>query len=322
MRDAPNSARPTKPVHVWGTENGGEEDESPYRTYIGLPAVLDMHMWFAVMMLGLIVVQIGSITLASRGVPGSDYLMAIHKKAGPVTLFVILLASGLGTISLALCDIQPKRGAENLFFVAIGVGILVSLLKGVYAVSHGRPGLHFQYMTLCVGLVFSPGWNRITTVAIRLYLLVFHEVSQECFVANTWAQHGYLYVWSFVAGMSSLLFWWMAVFRAPIFKSWSAGFVIGIVLAALLVACLWQTFYSYVFYSEPMIYVKSCSPQDHQQWVNFTSAMRSQALFTASKGYGVCTTNLWSQPQGSFKTSDFDVMRLRVDDPIQQVGYV
>jgi len=224
-------------------------------------------------------------------------------------------------VSLALCDLQPKRGAENMFFVGIGISIIVLLFRGTYLASRGFYGLHFQYMTNCIIVVFSPGWNRITTALIRWGLQRWGGVDQQCFVINSWGQRGYLYVWSFLVGVAAQFFWWLIVFRAPFFKMWSVGFIVNFMLMTVLMACLWQTFYAGIVHGEPLN-THACTEMDREQWVNFTSALRTTGLFTASEGYGVCNAQLWNHPQGTWKISDFRVFRLmHPDGPYQDVGY-
>jgi len=108
----------------WWNTSAGEpymphsmNEQNPYRAYIGIPSVLEMHMWFACMMLAAICVQLGSMWMAVH--TGIDAYGKFHAMFGKVTMFVIILAAGLGTIGLGVCDVQPKRGAENLFFRGI-----------------------------------------------------------------------------------------------------------------------------------------------------------------------------------------------------------
>mmetsp|Transcript_97444 Transcript_97444/g.275697 ORF Transcript_97444/g.275697 Transcript_97444/m.275697 type:complete len:427 (+) Transcript_97444:101-1381(+) len=314
----------------WWNTSAGEpymphsmNEQNPYRAYIGIPSVLEMHMWFACMMLAAICVQLGSMWMAVH--TGIDAYGKFHAMFGKVTMFVIILAAGLGTIGLGVCDVQPKRGAENLFFVGIGVGILVCLFRGVYVASGGFYGLHFQYMAAAVVLIFSPGWNRIIAVILRNYVWLWRHIDQECFIINSWGQRGFLYFWSFLAGMSFEFFWWLGVFRAPFFKANSIGFAVHVVLAAILFACAWQTFYASAVHGEPLT-TQQCTAEDYQDWKNFTSGVRTQGLYSLSRGYGVCSANLWQSPPGTFVHyggGEYSVFRLmnHPQDPVVDVGY-
>lgn len=103
-----------------------------------LPAILKTHMTFAVPMLGGIVLQL--IFAYLMVMKGNGSATTLHKHFGVVLLVIILSCVGLGTLSLGFCDIQGKRGAETIFFVAIGIGIMISGVRGISFAAQGFHG--------------------------------------------------------------------------------------------------------------------------------------------------------------------------------------
>merc|ERR1719204_1597269 len=85
-----------------------------------------------------------------------------------------------------------------------------------------------QYMFFSCAWIFSPGWNRITTIAIRFWHnAVFDEARKQCFYMNYWTKTGYYYTPSFIIGGMWTIGWWLhprSPFRAPMFKKYSTGF--------------------------------------------------------------------------------------------------
>lgn len=291
----------------WNTSAGqpyiAKEEDLKMGKYIdvyrSLPAVLETHMWFAVLMLGLITFQIGFAIVGTFC--GLKNAFKYHRALGIFTAMAIFVAAFLGTVSLFLCDVQPKRGSENLFFCAIGVGIMVFLVMGLYYAGKGLYGLHFQYMCISVCLVFSPGWNRITTVIIRHALQSIRGVTQGCFVMSTWSEHGYFYVWSFYAGMGSLALWWLLVpcTRAPFFKKYSVGWFYMLGMFGILLGCTWQTFIDWEQAPAwPLSSIQNCTKQEFTSWSNFTKGAKTAGLYSINMGYGVCAPSSASKQQG------------------------
>lgn len=269
------------------------KEDDPYQyVYRSIPVVLDTHMYVAVAMLVLIFFQLLSIGMGWK---------KFHKRLGYVTAAFIFTGALLGTIALLICDVRPKRGAENIFFVTIGIGIMTFLVKGLLAIwrkkdgKHIRAGLHMQYMSICVCLVFSPGWNRIITVVFRKYNQIYNGIDQQCFVLAGFSTSGFLYTWSFLAGVGTLGFWWFVprFTRAPFFKKGSLGFLYMMAMSCILASCVWQTVWNYDLFPNPQ-----CNPEHIRNWQTFANASRVAGLFSPSIGYGVCAPADQSFVQG------------------------
>jgi len=247
-------------------------------------------MTFAVPMLLCIVLQLVFAYLnVFRG-----HSIDRHRKFGIVPVTTILACVFLGTVALWRCDVRPKRGAENIFFVWIGVGIMTLMIQSVRYASKGFVGLHMQYMAIAVCLVFSPGYNRIASILIRNYFW-FREASYShaCWSANTWNDLGYYYTWSFLLGGCVVIMVWllpMSPAKAPFFRIWSLGFWLSLVLACIMLACLYQVFveFSWETYTKFAVGL-NCSREVLDNWETFANAQRAEGLFAKSSAYGICT---------------------------------
>ena len=257
-----------------------------------LPAILKTHMVFAVPMLGGILLQV--LLAYWMVIKQSNIATRLHQRFGIVLLVIILSCVSLGTLSLWFCDIQNKRGAEMIFFVMIGFGIMISGVKGISFAAQNMHGLHMQYMTFTVCLIFTPGFNRIASVLIRhLYNAFQSDYSQQCFVANSWSPEGYYWTYSFVMGMTYLAILWLcpcSPARVPFFKIYGFGFFYSLIMMALLMACLFQ-----LITWLPEIILKlhglDCSSDRLSAWKSFAATLRNQSLFDVSLSGGLCTAS-------------------------------
>ena len=284
----------------WNTS--GNEPYEPRPADIGtlynpvfnsLPVILKSHMTFAVPMLGGILLQ---VALAYFGVIKSNVsAMKGHTRFGSVLLVIILACVGLGTLSLWFCDVQNKRGAETMFFVMIGFGIMASGVRGIAFASQGLHGLHMQYMTFTVCLIFTPGFNRITTVLVRHLYAYQEDYSQQCFIASTWSPIGYYWTWSFLLGLSYMALLWLCPWspaKVPFFKVYSFGFFYALLMGAIMLACLFQALF--LWWPEVMdklYHGLDCSEQRLNAWRHFAATLRNTSLFDQSHAGGLCTAS-------------------------------
>lgn len=283
------------------------EDKHGYlNAYYDIPQALSIHMYFAVIMLFLLIAH---ITCAYLGVvKRNGTAMGIHcKYTGPAATFVMFLCVALGIVSLTFCDINPKRGPQTLFFAWVGVGIITLGARGIQYANEGMSGLHMQYMAVATCLCFSPGWNRITTVGIRLYHEAMQaDYTQPCFVASGWAARGYNYSLSFIIGAFVLFFFWqgpLTVAKAPMFKKWSFGFFYVILLGTFLMSCAFQLGYEWIGNASspsqiPFFAGLDCSPERIESFRNWTNTMKVEGMFQPQLAYGMCASRDREQLQG------------------------
>merc|ERR1719189_2917103 len=91
-----------------------------------MPTVLNSHMFLACAMLVLLITQCSlAICVAMKKSVRGDCQHVWHRWVGRVTIFVVIICSATGTLALAFCDVGPKRGIENAFFVWIGIVIII-----------------------------------------------------------------------------------------------------------------------------------------------------------------------------------------------------
>lgn len=153
-----------------------------------------------------------------------------------------------------------------------------------------------QYMVLTICLIFTPGFNRITSVLIRHFHSAFQsDYSQQCFVASSWSPVGYCWTWSFILGFLYLAILWLcpcSPAKVPFFKIYGLGFFYAMLMLALMLSCLFQTLVLWLPELLEKRHGLDCSKKNRlARFKAFAAALRNRTLYDISWSSGLCAAS-------------------------------
>jgi len=269
----------------------------PYNTEeLKIPSVFEIHFGFAILMLIFIAAQLFFVW---KG------LWRNHKMNGHVVVMIIICAVVPGTVALALCDSAPKKGVETLFFVQLGICIILTTVKaynaimtkkltvpgggGILKESHSdrleRHQTHMRYMVWNLMLIFSPAYNRIW----QMFWRTVNGWKPECYQVLTFTRQGVLYTPSFVIGLAYSFFVWAFCFRYPMFNVGELGWWQFWFFACTLTLCIVQMFF---FAPDEYKRMHTCSWDEFHQYESLMNATLGKDYYATNMYMGICHSTM------------------------------
>lgn len=260
-----------------------------------IATVFEIHFIFAIIMLVGIVSQLTSVYISS------DNSWWFHGLQGNGIAMVIIMALIPGIIGLAVCDSSPKRGVEAVFFVQLGICIVLTTVKAYTVIKSPkltmvdgelketaedrteRHQTHMKYMVWNLMMIFSPAYNRLWQIFWRNV----NHWKPECYKVLTFTMEGVLYTPSFIIALAYSLFMWAFIFRYPLFKFGESGWWQFWFFGCSLVLCIVQMTF---FWSNEYNRIHDCSHASDEVFAQMMNGTIQHSFFAMNMEQGVCNS--------------------------------
>jgi hypothetical protein len=260
----------------------------PYNTPdFKIPTIFEIHFCAALCMLACIIAQLSAVFFNK---------WTFHEMNGNVVVMVITAALIPGVVGLALCDTAPKKGVEMVFFVQLGICILLTTVKAYNVIKNKKPNetpaeklkrhqSHMRYMVWNMMLIFSPAYNRIW----QMFWRNVNGWSPTCYQILTFTRHGVSYTPSFALGLGYSFIMWAFVYKYPMFKVGELGWWQFWYFFCTFMLCLGQTIHSW---REEYDRLHDCTYGDYTQYSHLMNGTLGDAYFATNMYMSVCHSSL------------------------------